>query len=202
MPIDVTPGVDARGAVMVRPRAPLAPGDYVLDLREGDFLVSVRREADTTAPAVITELDQEVDPRWDTVGLKFLPPRGDETPPRWLSYAVYVAPSPEEPDTEGTPVLAAETASLTLSGRAHLNLWRGHHCGAAFPADAMGLYNVRLRARDAAGNLGPASPPVKVDVRHFQECGKKAGGCSALPAPALLPGLAVVLLWLSRRRRA
>lgn len=202
VPIDVTPGFDARGAVLVKPRAPLAPGDYILDASEGSQLVSIRREADTEPPSAITELHAEVDPRADTMGFEFFPPQDSGTPARWLSYDIYTAPSPEDPDTEGTPVLAGELASARLSGRVHLNMWRGENCGAAFPADAIGKYNVRVRARDAAGNLGPASPPVEADVRLFQRCGKGEGGCSALPAPALLPAVAGVLLWLSRRRRA
>ncbi|MFP2913149.1 MYXO-CTERM sorting domain-containing protein [Pyxidicoccus sp. 3LFB2] len=194
LPVTVETGIDAIGAVRAKPQAQLPPGRYRLEVDGESLSFDLGEEADTEAPSAITGVRVGEAQR-----LEFSHPTDNVTAAPWLGYAVYTAPAPALPDTEGAPAIAAYWRP---DGGPLVGLLRGDNCYAVFAKGATGRYNVSLRARDEAGNLGPPSAPVELDVARLPECAAEdtdEGGCSAAPAPVLLP--AVVLPWLAWRRR-
>jgi hypothetical protein len=206
LPSTITPEADARGGVRVEPLAPLAEGVYMLRTGFETHEVFVSGGADTTPPSAIVEPTVSEEPSSDDslgdVSIVFPAATDDLTPQGELGYDVWVSPSPAEPDLDSKPTLMGTRGTLIDEGRMRVSLAPGQLCVAALPSKSSGRFIARLRARDAAGNLGPASVPLPLEVEKVPECPnerEEGKGCSA--APLLSPAAWVaVALWLRRRR--
>jgi hypothetical protein len=208
VPSTITPEADERGGVMVKPSAPLSANSYyLLHTGLGVERLDVLGEPDTTPPSAIIGPTVTVafssDDRVEDVSLGFPAPTDNTLPRSEVGYDVWVSQAPNEPDLNAKPTLMGTKGRL-LRDEMHVSLAPGQFCVAALPSKSSGRFIVRLRARDAAGNLGPASEPIEVQVDKVPEClapGENTDkGCSAVPALAPAAWVAVAL-WLSRRRR-
>ncbi|HYH95313.1 hypothetical protein [Hyalangium sp.] len=208
LPVTLTPEADARGSIEVKPSAPLSPGVYRLKTGFEEYSLNVNQEADTAAPSAIVEPSVAVErggkDRLGDITIVFAAPTDNDTPSKELGYDIWVSKAPAEPDLEGKPTLMATTGSVLEDGKVRVSLAPGGLCITSLPSDASGRFIARLRARDAAGNLGPASAPIQVEVDEVPKCRSfwddSGEGCTA--APMLAPAAWVALaLWLRRRRR-
>jgi hypothetical protein len=194
--------VDARGGLRVTPAGPLAPGRYLLDLgRGGGASFDVSGSADVTPPGEVTgpEHVRGADgsaPFLREGSLRFSL-AADATE---VAYHVYASRAPGDPDTSGPPTYAAAVGRRE-GGVVTVPLLE--NCMPVLPPDMRGPLRVRLRAVDAAGNVGPPSEAVAFDRPAHVTCEAPSlfpGGCAA-GAGGGAEGLVLLAALLHVRRR-
>ncbi len=202
-PITVTPDADAQGAVVVKPDVPLPQGSYTLETGLEPRTLSVSGQADTVAPSAIVGpiVSEERDSKKHVQDISIAFPRliDDTAQNGLLTYDIWASQAPAEPDLDGKPNAMAAAGYLQSDGLLHVSLAPGADCLGVLPSTHPGSFIVRLRARDSAGNLGPASDPIPVQVTEMPQCPPpSSNGCAAVPALAPAAWVAVAL-WLRRR---
>lgn len=207
IPSTITADADERGGVLVTPSAPLPEGSYTLATGSESYTVSVAGGPDTTPPSAISEPTVMVARSGkDSIGdvsIEFPSPTDDRTPRGELGYDIWIGSADTEPDLNSKPTMMGAPSAILSNGKLQVSLAPGGICVAALPSHGSGRFNVRLRARDAAGNLGPATETLQVQVNEVPECSgpnDESKGCSAAPLLAPVAWVAVAL-WLSRRRQ-
>jgi uncharacterized protein (TIGR03382 family) len=124
----------------------------------------------------------------------------DATPPRT---SITSAPAARTVDTTAHLSFAADEPSVTYEYQLDGAAWTGCSGSVDLPALALGEHRLKVRARDAAGNVDPAPPEVVWLVAPHQYA-FAGGGCSTTKSPAwpALVVLALAAAWMRRRRRA